>query len=111
MTTRKAVLPTVLHYAVSLLIIGGCVVFVTFQTTECISKFLEYPQGTKMSIQFIGNTSSFPAITVCTHPEFGIKQGKTQHKTYNKTILDDCGIKRYFLSGYLLIGGKSLLEL
>ena len=47
-------------------------------------KFLGDPQGTTMSIQFIGNTS-FPAITVCLQPDI--------EDEYNATFLDDCGIK------------------
>ena len=90
MTSRKTALPSILNYLISFLIIFGCIFFVGYQSFNCISKFLGSPQGTRLSIQFIGNTSSFPSITICAHPNYENKYGFR----YNATFLDDCGIKR-----------------
>ena len=90
MTITRATLSSILKNTVSILITSSCAVFVAYQTFNCITKFLEYPQGTKLSIQFIGNTASFPAITICPHPSYENEYGFK----YNETFLSECGIKR-----------------
>ena len=90
MTTTQTTLSTIIKYTVSFIIAFSCVFFVTYQSYNCVWKFLGYPQGTRLSIEFIGNTSSFPAITICSHPNYENKYGFK----YNETFLSDCGIKR-----------------
>ena len=83
---RKAV-PSFIGIVLSWVIVFSCISFVATQTYNCLQKFFRYPQGTKLSIDFNGN-NAFPEITVCPHPDF------SKDTAWNKTFLDDCGIKR-----------------
>ena len=63
----------------SFLITVSCLALVIWQTIKCVSKYIEKPQGTILSIE---NTAHlpFPAITICSY--YG----------YNKEVLEKCGI-------------------
>ena len=90
MTNRKTDIPSVLKHSVSFIISFGCTFFVCYQSYNCVEKFLNHPQGTRMSIEFIGNTSTFPAMTVCPDPD---KENDYGFR-YNESFLDYCGIRR-----------------
>ena len=49
---------------ISYLITGSCLIFVTWQTIKCMTKYIQKPQGTTVSMKKSANLS-FPAITVC----------------------------------------------
>ena len=51
---------TILSYWVN----GFCLAFVIWQTFNCMTKYIEKPKGTEMSMKQSANVS-FPAITVC----------------------------------------------
>ena len=53
----------------SILITFSSFVFVMWQTFRCITKYVQNPQGTTLSIE---NTARlpFPAITVCANPGY-----------------------------------------
>ena len=63
---------------------GVCLAFTIWQSSLCIIKYLEKPQGTKLSLQTTAQLP-FPAITVCNFdPDY----------QYNSTILEkQCGIR------------------
>ena len=56
-----------LQITLSLFITGACLTFVSFQSKKCISKYINNPQGTKLSLQNAGTIHHFPAITICDH--------------------------------------------
>ena len=75
---------------ISFLISFGCISYVSYESYNCVLKFLSSPQGTRLSIHFIGDTLVFPDITICAHPgafnQYGFR--------YNESFLKDCGIIR-----------------
>ena len=67
----------------------ACLAFVVWQSSHCIIKYLEKPQGTKLSLQTTAQLP-FPAITVCNFdPDY----------KYNSIILEkQCGIRYEILT-------------
>ena len=66
----------------------GCIIFVCLQSYSCFQRFVEVPQGTSLSIEFIGK-HDFPSITICSIPEYNF----ANDMPYNRTFLVSCGIK------------------
>ena len=74
---------------------GFCLVFVIWQTLKCMSKYIEKPKATEMSMKQSANLP-FPAITVCGSfgkDEHGLDWGFNWgfNFTYLKNV---CGISR-----------------
>ena len=87
MTNQRGKVLSFVSCFFSWLITLCCIAIVTKQTYECLEKYFEEPQNTELSVKYIGTeTKVFPAITICSNPEIGIKP-------YNEQILNDCGIK------------------
>ena len=78
----------IIRIIINWIIIISCILFVGYQTYSCLYKYIEEPQGTKLSIEFSG-LHTFPEITVCPHPDFSF------NSAFNTTFLNECGIKRY----------------
>ena len=57
----------------------ACFVFVFWQSVQCIQKYIEKPQGTKLTLQHISEIPQFPAITIC--------------RGYDKNHLNKCGLR------------------
>ena len=73
---------------------GFCLAFVIWQTTKCMTKYIERPKGTEISMKQSADVP-FPAITVC--GSFG-KDGSGNywggHWGFNFTYLQNvCGIR------------------
>ena len=67
---------------------GFCLGFVIWQTMKCMTKYIERPIGTAISIKK-STDLAFPAITVCgLFGEFNHGIGG-----FNKTYLKSCGIR------------------
>ena len=68
--------------------------FVVWQTIKCMTKYIEKPKGTEISMELSSDLPSFPAVTVCGSfgkDELGFDRG------INFTYLQDvCGIRRYY---------------
>ena len=77
----------IIRTIINWIIIISCILFVGYQTYSCLYKYIEEPQGTKLSIEFSGH-HTFPEITICPHHEYSFDSA------FNKTFLDECGIKR-----------------
>ena len=62
-----------------------CFAFVLWQSIQCVTKYTEKDQGTKLSIE---NTAHlpFPAITICGYPVYNLAEIK---KCGNRYILMD----------------------
>ena len=60
----------------------ACFVFVFWQSVQCIEKYIENPQGTKLSLQRTSKLHQFPAITIC--PAF---------QMYDEKQLKKCGLR------------------
>ena len=58
-------------------------VFVFWQSVQCIQKYIENPQGTKLSLQNTREIHQFPAITIC--PWY--------NDLYNEDHLEKCGLR------------------
>ena len=43
----------------------ACFSFVVWQSVQCIGKYIEKPQGTKLSLLRTSEIHQFPAITIC----------------------------------------------
>ena len=43
----------------------ACFVFVFWQSVQCIKKYRDNPQGTKLSLLHTSEIHQFPAITIC----------------------------------------------
>ena len=71
-----------LRICLSMMIIAICYSITSWQTMQCIAKFLDKPQGTKLSIEN-AKLHPYPAITICP---------LEPSKTYNENILQDCKI-------------------
>ena len=63
---------------------GFCLTFVIWQTTKCMTKYIEKPKGTEISMKQSANVS-FPVITVCGLHE----DGDGMNLTYLENV---CGI-------------------
>ena len=68
----------------SLVIQITCFAFVSWQSMLCIAKYLEHPQGTKMSLRNTDAIKYFPTITIC--KDFN-------HNPYDENRLNHCGIR------------------
>ena len=67
----------------------SCLGFVIWQTIQCMTKYIQKPQGTTVSMKKSTNLS-FPAISVC--GSFGKVDG--QDIGFNETYLQNvCGIR------------------
>ena len=62
-----------------------CYSIVGWQTIECLIKYSESPQGTKLKM-VSPQVENLPAITVC----------KAECPRYNESILKSCNLQRYF---------------
>ena len=71
----------------SAFIVITCTCFVSWQSIQCLNKYLKHPQGTKLSIDYTAN-HQFPAITICGDPDY-LQAGS---KSYNLSHLRFCGI-------------------
>ena len=58
----------------------ACFVFVFWQSVQCIEKYINNPQGTKLSLQRTSELHQFPAITICS-------------EEYDKDHLEKCGLR------------------
>ena len=65
------------------LITVACFAFVLWQSVQCIQKYIENPQGTKLSLQNTREIHQFPAITIC--PWY--------NDLYNEDHLEKCGLR------------------
>ena len=63
----------------------ACFAFVFWQIVQCIEKFIENPQGTKLSLQHTSEIHQFPAITIC-------PRNQTKYK-YEYDHLKECGLR------------------
>ena len=61
----------------------ACFIFVFWQSLQCIEKYREKPQGTKLSLQSTSEIHQFPAITIC--PWY--------NDLYNEDHLEKCGLR------------------
>ena len=60
----------------------ACFAFVLWQSVQCIEKYINNPQGTKLSLQRTSKLHQFPAITIC--PAF---------QMYDEKQLKKCGLR------------------
>ena len=75
---------------------GFCLGFVIWQTIKCMTKYIEKPKGTEISMKSSTNLS-FPAISVCGKFE---KQKHGYDWGFNHTYLQNvCGIRYYIVVG------------
>ena len=77
----------------------GCTTFVAIRGTKCFQKFLEKPQNSKMSYQFIGS-QIFPKITIC----------EIEEDSYDNEALTQCGLNvdNYIENGPWVGSGNDL---
>ena len=79
----KRVFFTILKFCVN----GMCIAFVIWQIIECLTKYAEKPQGTRIEMKKSSQVP-FPNITICG------KFGKSlKDFGFNNTYLQNCGIK------------------
>ena len=78
----KQIIRIILLYVVN----GSCLGFVIWQTISCMTKYIDKPQVTIVSLNEKPELPTSPAITIC--PKFG------GWDRFNKTYLEDiCGIE------------------
>ena len=70
---------TVIKRLIYFSITFACFAFVSWQSVQCIQKYIEKPQGTKLTLQHISEIPQFPAITIC--------------RGYDKEHLKKCGLR------------------
>ena len=75
---------------ISSIIIIGCIAFVAWQSCQCIMKFIDNPQGTKLGIEYAGK-HPYPAITICGDYKDSQKRKKF---TFNEKRLKECKINK-----------------
>ena len=80
-------------FAISWLINLACIVFVAQKSTECLIKFIDQPQGTKLDIKNAAKIDQFPRITICAVDA----DKKEKGLRWNLTHLHHCGIAGYGL--------------
>ena len=66
-----------IYFSISL----ACFTFVLWQSVQCIEKYIEKPQGTKLSLKHTSEIQQFPAITICS--AYG----------YDNETLQRCGLR------------------
>lgn len=76
------------NLTIKLIIASACIAFVVIQSYSCFKRYLQGPQGTKLTIEFTGK-HSFPSITICTVPDLN----PSKDFPYNRTNLEFCKIK------------------
>ena len=70
----------------------ACLAFVFWQSVQCIEKYIENPQGTKLSLQRTSKLHQFPAITICRKSDknhlkrCGLRYDKLSHSTTGKLV-------------------------
>ena len=76
----KTAIKNVSSYSVTI----ACVLFVSWQSFSCITKYIDAPQGTQMSLQYAAK-HQFPAITLCQDPKYV--------QVFDSQQLNNCGIR------------------
>ena len=71
------------YFSISL----ACFAFVLWQSVQCIGKYIENPQGTKLSLQRTSEIHQFPAITICPN------RYPYQKLKYDIAHLKRCGLR------------------
>ena len=77
-------------FSISWLINLACIVFCG---SECLIKFIDQPQGTKLDIKNAAKIDQFPRITICAVDA----DKKEKGLRWNLTHLHHCGIAGYGL--------------
>ena len=77
--SKKKVTLSLLSFLITL----SCIAFVMWQTTKCINRYIQKPQGTTLSIVSTARLP-FPAITIC---------GDYNGYQYNKKNFENCGYR------------------
>ena len=68
----------------------SCLVFVIWQTIQCVTKYIQKPQGTAVSMKKSANLS-FPAISVCgSFGKYSLGNDMGLNETYLQSV---CGIR------------------
>ena len=62
----------------------ACFAFVMWQSVQCIEKYIEKPQGTKLSLKHTSQINQFPAITICLY---------SSNNKFDKDHLKKCGLR------------------
>ena len=75
---------TVIKRLIYFSITFACFAFVSWQSVQCIQKYIEKPQGTKLTLQHISEIPQFPAITICP---------ASLYDTYDEDHLNKCGLR------------------
>ena len=76
----KSFIKSITYFSISL----ACLIFVLWQSVQCIEKYIEKPQGTRLLLQHISEIQQFPAITICPYYLY--------HK-YDEDHLIRCGLR------------------
>ena len=77
---------------------GVCIAFVLWQSIKCMTRYIQKPKGTTVSMAKSSQVVPFPAITVCGffEPDY-LKMGG-QKPRFNTTYVQDvCGLRYYGL--------------
>ena len=83
----KAVFFAILSFCINTF----CFSYVIYQSIQCITKYVDGPQGTKVSLKKSADLL-FPSITIC--GKFGKDNYDVHDYFYNNTFLEDvCGIR------------------
>ena len=70
---------------------GFCLAFVIWQTIKCMTKYIEKPKATEISLKQSANVS-FPVINVC--GSYGKNEEYGYNIIFNETYLQNvCGIR------------------
>ena len=72
----NAAIKHAIYFAITL----ACFAYVFWQSVQCIEKYIDNPQGTKLSLQRTSELHQFPAITICS-------------EEYDKDHLEKCGLR------------------
>ena len=72
----------------------ACLAFVFWQSVQCIEKYIENPQGTKLSLQRTSELHQFPAITICPFQKYDEDNLKKCGLRYDKLFV--LQVKNYF---------------
>ena len=80
----------------SLMVFFSGIGIVTWQTVECILKYLDDPRATQLSVLNAQYVTQFPAITICGIPE------KVKEERLSKSEIDYCESmpKNWWFDGY-----------
>ena len=88
-TMSKMVNLCTLPLGFSLIVNISCIIFVGWKSTECFSKYFDYPQGTRVDIKHSDNTAQFPTLTICAVDS----NDKPPGLRWNNSHLNKCGIE------------------